>query len=278
MKILERIVDGLIKHVMSIDYSQFGFVPGRGTTDAIFVVCQLQEKYLAVNKRFYTVIVDLEKAFDHVSQKVFWWAISEKARCLGMDCAISPENVTSHVKAAWKKFRELLPVLTSRHLCYKNSGHVYSSCEQSVMLHASETWPLTKTNLQHNDRATIRHICSIKPDDVATVRSSELLAKLEDLDLILRERRLHWFGHVERLSGAVRTACDVQIDGRQGAGRSRLAWKKLTKKDCRKWKLTTVDPQERSTWRSGVRSAMLAPSQLPRKGPTDVGDAHAPAC
>ena len=48
MKILERIVDGLIRQVVSIDDSQFGFVPGRGTTDAIFVVRQLQEKYLAV--------------------------------------------------------------------------------------------------------------------------------------------------------------------------------------------------------------------------------------
>ena len=89
------------------------------------------------------------------------------------------------------------------------------------MLHASETWPLTKTNLQHlqrNDRAMIRQICSIKPENVATVRSSELLAKLEleDLNLIFRERRLRWFGHVERSSGAIRTACDIQIDGRQG--------------------------------------------------------------
>ena len=66
------------------------------------------------------------------------------------------------------------------------------------MLHAGETWPLTKTNLQRNDRALIRQICSIKPEDVARVRSSELLAKLEleDLDLILRDRRLCWFGHV----------------------------------------------------------------------------------
>ena len=42
----------------------------------------------------------------------------------------------------------------------------------------------------------IRQICSIKPEDVATVRSSELLAKLklEDLDLILRERRLAGLG------------------------------------------------------------------------------------
>ena len=39
MKILERIVNSLIRHLVSIgDDSQFGFVPGRGTTDAIFVV------------------------------------------------------------------------------------------------------------------------------------------------------------------------------------------------------------------------------------------------
>ena len=53
MKILERIVDRLIRHLVSIDDSQFGFVPGRGTTDAIFVVRHLQEKYLAVSKRLH---------------------------------------------------------------------------------------------------------------------------------------------------------------------------------------------------------------------------------
>ena len=90
--------------------------------------------------------------------------------------------VTTCVKTAWKKFMELLPVLTSRHLSYKTHGHVYSSCMRRAMLHASETWPLTKTNLQHvqrNDRAMIRQICSIKPEDVAMVRSSVLRAKLE---------------------------------------------------------------------------------------------------
>ena len=81
MKILERIVDGLIRQVVSIDDSQFGFVPGRGTTDAIFVVRQLQEKYLAVNKRLNMAFVDLEKAFDRVLRKVIWWAL----RTLGVE-------------------------------------------------------------------------------------------------------------------------------------------------------------------------------------------------
>ena len=130
--------------------------------------------------------------------------------------------------------------------------------------------------MQCNDRVMIRQICSIKPEDVATVRSSELLAKLEleDFILILRERRLHWLGHVERSSGAVSTACDIQIDGRRGARRPKLTWKKLTEKGYREWKLTTVDPQERSTWRSAMRAA----SHVPGRGPTDMDDTPSPAC
>ena len=62
----------LIRQLMSIDDSQFDFVPGSGTTDAIFVVRQLQVKYLAASKRLYMAFVDLEKAFDPVPQKVIW--------------------------------------------------------------------------------------------------------------------------------------------------------------------------------------------------------------
>ena len=35
------------------------------------------------------------------------------------------------------------------------------------------------------------------------------------------------FGNVERSSGAVRTACDKQVDGRRGPGRPKLTWKNL---------------------------------------------------
>ena len=126
-----------------------------------------------------------------------------------------------------------------------------------------EIRPSTYQNECSHEGSNFRNEFTAYCQDVARVRSSELLAKLqlEDLDLILRERRLRWFGHVARSSGAIRTAYDMQIDGKRGAGRPKQTWKKLTEKDCREWKLTTVDPQERSTWRSGVRSAMRAASQ-----------------
>ena len=58
--------------------------------------------------------------------------------------------------------------------------------------------------------------------------------------------------HVELSSGAIRTACDIEVDGRREAGRPKLTWKKLMEKDCCERNLQTVDSQERSTWRSGV--------------------------
>ena len=126
----------------------------------------------------------------------------------------------------------------------------------------------------------IRQICNVKPQDTANIRSTELLAWLgnEDLDLILKERRLRWYALVERSNGAVKIAFDVQIVGKRGPGRLKMTWKQLTERDCRKWKLSAIDPHDRDTWRSGVRSAMHAASQLPGRGPTVVDMAPVPAC
>ena len=137
---------------------------------------------------------------------------------------------------ASKKFKELLPVLSSRHLSFKTRSRVYSYCVWKAILHASKTWPLTKPKLQHlqrNDRAMIRQIYNVKPQDIVTTRSNELLG-IEDLDLILKERRLHWYGHEERSYGAIKTACDIQIDGgNRGPGRPKITWKQLTERNCR---------------------------------------------
>ena len=143
------------------------------------------------------------------------------------------------------------------------------------MFHASETWPVTKPclqRLQRNDTAMIRQTCNVKPQDTAIIRSTELLARLsiEDLDRILKERRLRWYRHVERSNGAVKAAFDIQVNGKRGPGRPKMTWKQLTERDRREWKLSDIDSNDRDTWRSGVRSAMHAASQLPGRGPTVV--------
>ena len=122
-------------------------------------------------------------------------------------------------------------------------------------------------------------ICNVRPQDIVTPRSNELLVRLgiEDLDLILKERRLRWYGHVERSNGAVKTAFDIQVDRKRGPGKPKMTWKQLTERDCREWKLSAINPHDRHTWRSGVRSAMHAASQLSGRGPTGVDVTPVPA-
>ena len=124
----------------------------------------------------------------------------------------------------------------------------------------------------------IRQICNVKPQDTATIRSTELLARLsiEDLDLILKERRLRWYGQVEPSNSAVKTAFDIQVDGKRGPGRPKMTWKQLTERDRGEWRLSAIDPHDRDTWRSGVSSAMRAASQLPGRGPIVVDMAPVP--
>ena len=58
---------------MSIDNMQFGFMPGKGTTDVIFTMQQVQKKHQAKKKKLYYAFVDLEKALDRVPREVVRW-------------------------------------------------------------------------------------------------------------------------------------------------------------------------------------------------------------
>ena len=64
LKVIERVVVKIVRKQVNIDDMQFGFMPGRGTTDAIFILRQLQEKYISKDKQLFFAFVDLEKAFD----------------------------------------------------------------------------------------------------------------------------------------------------------------------------------------------------------------------
>ena len=57
---------------------QFGYMPGKCTIDAVFVLWKIQEEYLAKQKKLYMSLLDLEKAFDRVPRKVVEWAKRKK--------------------------------------------------------------------------------------------------------------------------------------------------------------------------------------------------------
>ena len=94
MKILEKIIEGRLRKTVEIDPMQFGFMPGRGTIDAIFTFQQIQEKYQEKRVEVLTTFVDLEKAYNRVAKDLVYWSLRKRK---------VPEKLVRLVKATYKK-------------------------------------------------------------------------------------------------------------------------------------------------------------------------------
>ncbi|KAI0235343.1 hypothetical protein LSAT2_014176, partial [Lamellibrachia satsuma] len=74
-KILARIMLNRLAHHIAdnvLPESQCGFRAGRGTTDMIFTMRQIPEKYREQNQHLYLVFIDLTKHFDSVNRTELW--------------------------------------------------------------------------------------------------------------------------------------------------------------------------------------------------------------
>ena len=456
MKVLERVIENRVRGRVKIDDMQLGFRSGRGTTDAIFIVRQVQEKFLAKKKDLWMAFVDLEKAFDRVPRDVVWWALrllgvekwivnviramyrgvttaikltegeskefevkvgvhqgsvlspllfiivlealsrefrgelpwellyaddlallaeSERVlmekiktwkdqmekkglrvnmgktkvmrcqvrsgqiedsgrfpcgvcrkgvgensilcrvcmkwihkRCSGVkgrlrigtdfkcakcdekelgsieekkDMVLGQDSILecvdrfcylgdmigagggceeasrTRVKCAWGKFRELIPVLTTRGVSAKLKGKIYRACVQSVMVYGSETWATRVEDmrrLERTERMMCRWMCSFTLKDRKS--SEELRGRLgiECVTDVVRRGRLRWFGHVERKSvdDCVAACRNLVVDGKRCRGRGRKTWNECVSEDLKKFGLTKEIAQDREVWRSAI--------------------------
>ena len=156
----------------------------------------------------------------------------------------------ARTKAAWGKFKQLLPLLTSRALPVNIRDKVCKSCVRSVMLHGSETWAPTKdttARLVRNDRAMLRWMYNIKPNQ--EVSKQELMEKfnIAPLENILRANCLSWYGHVERSSGWINRCRSIKVPRTKGPGRPKKTWDETVRGERKAWQLMDADPQDRSS-------------------------------
>jgi hypothetical protein len=470
MKVIERVFEARIRRQVNVNNMQFGFMPGRGTTDAIFVVRQMQEKHCAKRKKLYYAFVDLEKAFDRVPREVTRWALRKagvdewlvtavmsmyegastmvrtsagdsssfevkvglhqgsvlspllfvivmdivskalqeglpwellyaddlvlmaeslqqlkdklqkwkagmEAKGLKMNVGktkimIGGENtgdveesgkwpcgvcrkgvgrnsiqcmkcakwvhkkcsgvkgslqsvggsflcrrcvdgttatantagevpkgldigdgnvvdkvgkfcylgdminadggvdsaVVARVRCAWKKFRELAPILAHKGASLAIKGKLYVSCVRSCMIYGSETWPVKavhEAKLDRTEMRMIRWMCGVSlSEKVPSVKLRERMG-VESIKEVIRRNRLRWFGHVERKDDEdwVKRCISFEVEGTKPRGRPRKTWMELVRNDMASKGLRRQDAQDRVRWRRGVNGANGQPGR-----------------
>ena len=66
MKVWERIIEARLRDIAEISKQQYGFIPGKRTTNTMFALRMLMEKYMEGQRELYCVYEDLEKAYNRV--------------------------------------------------------------------------------------------------------------------------------------------------------------------------------------------------------------------
>ena len=167
------------------------------------------------------------------------------------------EAVVARVRSGWKKFRELLPVLTTRGFSLRSKGRMYQACVRSIMLYASETWALREEDLvrlERNDMRMIRWMCGVSLRDRKS--SEELRQRLgvESIRECVRKGRLRWFGHIERRedSNWIKRCRDLVVDGPAGRGRPRKTWTQVVHDDLKQLGLDPALAQDRLEWKKAI--------------------------
>ena len=75
MKVWERIIEIKLRDRVEISKQQYEFMPGRRTTDAMFALRMLIEKYRKGQRELHCVFVGLEKAYDRVAREELWYCM-----------------------------------------------------------------------------------------------------------------------------------------------------------------------------------------------------------
>ena len=166
-------------------------------------------------------------------------------------------STITRVRSGWKKIRELLPLLTTKVTSPKIRGELYATCVRSVMLYGSETWPVKvedSQRLHRNEMSMIRWMCGVSLKDRLSCEELGARLGIKSILEVMRQRRLRWFGHVERrdVDSWLQKVRNLEIAGKGRPGRPCKTWEQVVSEDLRVKGIRRELAQNRPEWRSAI--------------------------
>ena len=78
LKMFQNILERRLRKLITINNMQFRFSLEKGTTDAVFIIQQLQENHLEVHTDLFFTFVDFEKAYDTMPRDLVYWCLRRR--------------------------------------------------------------------------------------------------------------------------------------------------------------------------------------------------------
>jgi hypothetical protein len=167
------------------------------------------------------------------------------------------ESCIARIRCGWKKFRELLPLLTSRVLSLRTKGRVFDACVRSIVLYCGETWAVKADDLnrlERNDMRMVRWMCRVSLKDRKSSQELRERCGLESIGVSLQKRRLRWYGHVERMddNNWVKKSREFVVDGKRRRSRPQTTWAQVVSKDLVQKGIQPNLAQDRLKWKCAI--------------------------
>ena len=162
------------------------------------------------------------------------------------------EAVTSRIRSVWKKFKEISNLICGRSMSLKVRGTLYKSYVRNALTYGAECWALKmedERRLKTTEMRLLRMICGKTLKDKMNNEKIREMTGVVRLEEFLREKRLRWLGHVEKMDeerGPVK-ALLLEVDGTK-KGRLKKRWKEVLECDMTARGLQRLDAQDRERW------------------------------
>ncbi len=173
-----------------------------------------------------------------------------------LDCEAGVERaVRARVAAAWRRWREISNLLINHNIGLRSRGRVYEACVRSALLYGAETWAVVNRLmevLRSCDRRMMRYMRGVRWQDRRSSSEVAQMCGVKDLSAKLRQRRLRWFGHVERVGGGtLHEMRELRVEGRRLPGRPKK-WSGCVREDMNLLEIEEHMVQDRKLWRTVI--------------------------
>jgi len=105
----------------------------------------------------------------------------------------------------------------------------------------------------------LRYIHGIRYEDHVRNEDIRSQAKVREISVEMRKKRLQWFGHVQRRDEKVdiKRVCEMRVEGKRKRGRPKRRWMDTINDDMKRCSLTREDTDDRVRWSSLIELGSL---------------------